>query len=149
MRFRRSTGRAARPGVAALEFAIVCPILFLIFLGMVEIGRAVMVSGSVTSAARGAARAGAVTGGSYSALTAAATASLTSAGLPSGAATVTVTVNGVTVSDDASFQAAALPGATVAVTVSVPYGRVSWLPGGVTLFLSGNRTISGGCALTK
>ena len=130
-----------RAGAAALEFAIACPLLFLIFLGMVEIGRAMMVAGSVANAARVGARSAAVSGGGYSSAVAAVAAVLSDAGLPSSTAP-TVTVNGVAVTDDDSFDAAAVPGATVTIQVALPYASVSWLPGGGALFMSGSQSIS-------
>ncbi len=134
--------------MAALEFAIACPLLFLIFLGMVEIGRAMMVAGSVANAARVGARSAAVSGGSYSSATAAVAAVLSDAGLPSSTAP-TVTVNGVAVSDDSSFQEAAVPGAAIVVQVALPYASVSWLPGGGALFLSANQSISASTTMTR
>ncbi len=139
--------RAVRRGVAALEFAIACPLLFLIFLGMVEIGRAMMVAGSVANAARVAARSAAVSGGSYSSTLAAASAVLSDADLPNAAPTVTI--DGVAVDDDASFQAAAVPGATISIKVALPYSSVSWLPGGGALFLSGDQSIAAASTMTR
>jgi len=147
MRIQRRHG-SARPGIAAVEFAIVCPIFFLIFLGMVDIGRGMMVVGAVSNAARIGARAAGVTGGSYSSTTAAVATSLSNAGLPD-TTLPTVTVNGVAVTDDASFQAAAVPGATIAVQVSLTYGSVSWLPGGASLFVGSSQPLSATCSMTK
>ena len=143
----RDRRRVTRRAAAAVEFAIVCPLLFLIFLGMVEVGRAMMVAGAVANAARVGARSAAVSGGSYSAATDAVSTVLSDAGLPYVAPTVTV--NGAAVSDDASFQDAAAPGATVSVKVALPYSSVSWLPGGGALFLSGNQSITAVTAMTK
>ena len=137
-----------RRGAAALEFAIACPLLFLIFLGMVEIGRAMMAAGALAAAARSGARAASVTGGSYSSATGAAATVLSDADLPNSGAT-TVTVNGVVVTDDESFREAAVPGATVGVKVALPYSSVSWLPGGGVLFLSANQSIAAVCEMTK
>jgi Flp pilus assembly protein TadG len=136
-----------RRAAAAVEFAIACPLLFLIFLGMVEVGRAMMVAGAVANAARVGARSAAVSGGTYDSATAAVSAVLADAGLPD--ATPTVTVNGVAVTTDTDFQAAALPGATVSVKVALPYSKVSWLPGGGALFLSGSQTISATTVMTR
>jgi Flp pilus assembly protein TadG len=139
-----------RRAAAALEFAIVCPLLFLIFLGMIEIGRAMMVAGSVANAARVGARSAAVTGGGYDSAVAAASRVLSDAGLPSsGALVVTVTVNDVVVKDEASFTEAAVPGATITVKVALPYASVSWLPGGGALFLSSNQLITAANTMAK
>jgi Flp pilus assembly protein TadG len=48
----RSSNRGGRKGVAAVEFAFVAPLFFLLVLGLVEMGRMVMVEQSLTNAAR-------------------------------------------------------------------------------------------------
>ncbi len=140
-------GFRRRRAAAAVEFAVACPLLFLIFLGMVEIGRAMMAAGAVANAARVGARSAAVTGGSYSAAVAAVSQVLSDGDLPNAAPALTV--NGVGVNDDASFQAAAVPGAAVSVRVALPYSSVSWLPGGGALFLSGDQSISAATIMNK
>ena len=140
--------RARRPAVAAVEFAIACPIFFLLFLAMVEFGRAMMTAGVVANAARVGARAGAVTGGDYNDVINAANRALSDAGMPTTGA-VTVMVNGATVVDTESFAAQAVPGATVSVKVSLSYASVSWLPGGAALFLPANQNIGATCSMTK
>ena len=42
----------ARRGVAAVEFAVIAPIVFLVIFGLMEMGRMVMVKQAVTNAAR-------------------------------------------------------------------------------------------------
>lgn len=44
--------RSARPGVTAVEFALVAPVFLLLVFGMIELGRMVMVQQSLTNAAR-------------------------------------------------------------------------------------------------
>src|SRR5688572_19458855 len=60
-----SSRQSCRRGAAALEFAVVAPLLFLFFFGIVEFGRAMMVLSVVTNSARSGVRAGAVTAGDY------------------------------------------------------------------------------------
>jgi Flp pilus assembly protein TadG len=119
---------ARRTGAAALEFAIVAPLLILIFVGLMEFSRAMTVLGIIANASRSGARAGAITPGSYSDVVNAVGQTLTPAGL-AGTQTTVVQVNGVTVADDTSFKAQAVPGAAVSVQVSIPYNSISWLPG--------------------
>src|SRR3954467_14420170 len=109
-----------RPGVVAMEFAIVASLLFVLLLGMIEFGRAMMVLNVVSNAARTGARAASLSSGSYSSATAAAGAALTAAGITT-AQTSTVTVNGFGVNTDAAFQLAATSGAAVSVKVAVKY----------------------------
>ena len=42
----------SRSGVAAIEFAIVAPVFFLLMFGLIEFGRMMMVQQSLTNAAR-------------------------------------------------------------------------------------------------
>ena len=48
----RSVRTGVRDGVAAVEFAFIAPVFFLLVLGLVEMGRMVMVQQSLTNAAR-------------------------------------------------------------------------------------------------
>ncbi len=58
--FRRTRrppfGRKRRRGAAAVEFALVAPVLFLVIFGIVEVGRAIMVQQLLTNASREGAR---------------------------------------------------------------------------------------------
>ena len=107
---------AMQRGVAAVEFAIVAPVFFILLMGMMEMGRALMVQQVLTNASREAARTAIVGTASGSSVTTAAVTYATNA-----------KVNGVTavVSPD---PATAAPGSTVTVTVSVPYSNVTWVP---------------------
>lgn len=137
-----------RNGAVAIEFAVICPILFLIFLGMVEVSRGIMVAGAMNNAARIGARAGTVTAGTYTSITTSVSSSLANVGLPQ-SATIVVMVNNVEVTNDISYQTLAVPGATVSVQVSLPYGNVSWLPSGATVFVPSSQPIAGACVMTK
>jgi Flp pilus assembly protein TadG len=127
--------RFRRQGAAAVEFALVAPLFFLVVLGMVEIGRAIMVMQIVTNAAREGARFAVIdgpidqtTGKSTTTATAVQTWTknyMSNAALPSSAATVTVSPEPSTAAD----------GAQITVTVTIPYSAVSWLP--TAQFLSG------------
>jgi Flp pilus assembly protein TadG len=127
-----------RPGAAAVEFAVVVPLLFLVLAGILEFSRAMTVLGVMANAARVAARAGAVTPGNYSAITAAVQTTLKPAGLD-GNPQVTVLVNGTAVTDDASFAARAVPGASISVQVIIPYKSISLLP--TSRFLGGSTLV--------
>ncbi|MBI3839438.1 MAG: pilus assembly protein [Planctomycetia bacterium] len=128
---RRQTSR--RRGAAAVEFALVAPLLFLtIIIPIFEFGRGFMVSELVTNAARAGCRVGVLPGNLNSAITSTVTTNLSGQGVTG--ATTTITVNGGT--GDVS---AAVEGDSVSVTVSVPYTNNSWIPG---RFLAG-KSITG------
>src|SRR5690242_16742833 len=112
----RGAGRPMRRGAAAVEFAVVASLLFLLVFGIIEIGRAMMVMEMLNSAARNGARVGVLQGTSNTDVTNAVTGALANAGF-NGTNTV-VQVNGQTANVNT-----ALPGDQVTVTVSVPYNN--------------------------
>ena len=115
--------RRNRRGAAVVEFAIVAPVFILLVLGMVEMGRGVMVQQVITNASREGARAAVVDGSTVSSVQTVVKNYLTGAGLPASAATITVTIP------------AARYGNAATVAVSIPYSSVSWVP--IAKFLSG------------
>ena len=128
-RLRRGHGRLSRCGAAAVEFAIVAPVFFLLVIGMIEIGRALMVQQVLINASRVGAR---------QAVTAGATTSAVQTAVKDYAASVAVPSVSVAVTPD---PAAAKSGDTMTVTTSVNYNSVSWLAspwflGGKTLTAS-------------
>jgi Flp pilus assembly protein TadG len=111
--------RRNRRGAAAVEFAIVAPIFFLMVFGLIEFGRAVMVQQVLTNAAREGARVGV----------------LDSPTPTAGLVNTTVTnylqnagISGATVTINPTEPTTAGYGATVTVTVQIPFKNVSWLP---------------------
>ena len=117
-----------RRGAATVEFALICPLLFAVILGIMEFGRGMMVSEMLTSAARAGCRAATLTGASTSSAT-----TIVNAGLPGiTGSTTTMTVNGV--SEDVNK---AQSGDTIVVTVTVPYNTISWLPTASSSYLTG------------
>ena len=114
---RPSTHSDRRRGAHLVEFACIAPVFFLMVLGMIEFGRAMMVQALMTNAAQQGARAGALDGAVASDVTSAVNAYLSAGGISG--ATSTATPNP---------PSSALPGTDVKVTVTIPYASVSWLP---------------------
>lgn len=114
----RSRWKAGQRGAAAVEFALVLPLLLMLVLGAIDWGWYFFVREVVTNAAREGARAGAVASVATPTATAQDVAAnyLTSAGLTSGEAPVasmgTATVGGTTVT-------------TVNVVVTYPVGSLT------------------------
>jgi Flp pilus assembly protein TadG len=103
--------------------ACVLPIFITVILGIIEMGRAIMVGQLVTNAAREAVRVAVLDGSSNSQVTAAAQTFLQStAGVGAGSVTVGITAEGG--GDVADAETRDL----ITVTVSVPYSAVSFLP---------------------
>jgi Flp pilus assembly protein TadG len=136
---RRRPNRDRR-GAALVEFAIVTPVLLVLVLGMIEVGRAVMVTEVLTYAARMGARTGAISSGSTANAKTAANAVLTDSGITG--ATVNVFVNGSNLTD----ASAAKSGDQIAVSVTIPYANVTWLSN--PEYLDG-KTLSGRVVMRK
>lgn len=118
---------------------MVAPLLIVLVMGMLEIGRAVMATEVLAHAARIGARAGSLTTGTTSNVTSAVNELLTAAGV--NGATVTVTVNGA-----ATEVGSSKAGDKISVTVTVPYSKVTWI--GNPKYLSG-KTLSGNCVMRR
>jgi Flp pilus assembly protein TadG len=120
--------QARRRGVAAVEFAVVSSLLFVLVLGIIEFGRAMMVLEMLNNASRNGVRVGVLKGSDNTAVNSAIASALSGAGFP--ATTNTIQVNSVNA--DVST---AVAGDAVTVVVQVPYNSVTWLP--TSLFLAG------------
>jgi Flp pilus assembly protein TadG len=112
-RTRRLLG--VRRGAAATEFAIVAPIFFLMIIGFLEFGRALMVQQVLINASRVGAR---------QAITTSATASAVETAVKDYAAGVAVPGVDVTITPNPST---APPGTAINVTTSVDFNEVSWM----------------------
>ncbi len=115
-RGRWCRGAPLRLGVATVEFAIVAPLFFMLVLGCIELGRALMVQQILTNASRVGARSAITLAGSESQAVDAAS------DFATGASVDGITVN---VSPD---PATATAGDMITVSVSVPYANVTWVP---------------------
>ncbi len=118
-----------RRGVAAVEFALIVPIFFLLVFGMIEYGRMVMVQQTLTNSSREGARLAVVDGATVDSVKDVVENYLSSAA-------VAVDRNNILVSPD---PATTTFGDPITVTISVPYSDVSWLP---TPTFLGNTTIT-------
>lgn len=122
-----------RSGVAAVEFAIIAPLFFMLVIGCIEFGRALMVQQVLTNASRVGARQAITLNGTESEVIS------TTTGYATGAS-----VSGVSVTVTPS-PAAALAGDMVTVGVSVPYSNVSWMPP----WFMGTTTLSASSVMRK
>jgi len=122
----RAFCRKHRRGSAVVEFAVVAPVFFAFTLGMIEIGRAVMVQQILTTASREGARQAVLDGATQSAVTSFITSYLTSASVSGGS---------LAVAYSPSIPTAAGYNGPVTVTVSIPFSQVSWSPS--PIFLNG------------
>jgi Flp pilus assembly protein TadG len=104
-------------GAAAVEFAIVAPLFFLLLFGMIEYGRCVLVQQVLTNASREGARRAVLDG----------TDTLDVENVVEGYLT-NASITGATVTVAPDPPGDALFGEPVTVTVQVPFSQVSWLP---------------------
>ena len=118
--------RKHRRGAALVEFAIVFPILIVLFLAMIEFGRLIMVQQILTNASREGARMAVMDGVTASEVTALMDQYCESAGIA-----------GVDVTIDPADPGSAGSGEPVTVTASVLFDQVTWLP--TPMFLGGDR----------
>ena len=112
----RRIRRSERRGAAAVEFAIIAPIFILLMLGMIEVGRGVMVQQVLTNASRVGARRAIVLSTTMQQAKDAAEDYADAAGV----STVTAAVS----PDPASAD----PGDEITVTVTVDFANVTWIP---------------------
>lgn len=119
--------RNRRRGAAAVEFAVVAPVFFLMIFGMIEFGRMVMVQQILTNASREGARLGVLDNIVESDVvqTVVGYASSGRVNVTSGDVTV-VAIDDVTGAEKP--YASSDYGDSIEVTVTVPFGQVSWLP---------------------
>lgn len=123
--------RHNRRGAAIVEMALVLPIFFGVVLGIVEFGRAMMVSQMVTNAAREATRLAIIDGSTNNDVETWVEDFLNdSINVAAADVSVTITVDPAPENDDpndvlADAQARDL----VTVNVSVPFDKVSYVPG--------------------
>jgi Flp pilus assembly protein TadG len=117
---------ARRRGVAAVEMAVVLPVFVTVIMGVIEIGRGIMVGQLMTNAARESARMAIIDGSTNTTVSNAAKTFLqTAANVAPGDVTVTITTS---TTGGGNNVANAKPQDLVTVNLSLPYSKVSWLP---------------------
>jgi Flp pilus assembly protein TadG len=121
--------RKNRGGAAAVEFAVVVPVFFLMVFGMIEFGRMVMVQQVITNGSREGARIAVLDGTTGDDVEASVTTYLEGS-----------QVFGATVSVDPTEPSSAGYGEPVTVTVTIPFGQVSWLPS--PMFIGGDTVLT-------
>ncbi len=115
-RSRRGPGQR-RSGAAVVEFAIVAPLMMFMTLGMMEVGRMVMVKQLLVNASREGARLAVLPGASAEEVQSQVSGQLANE-----------SVSGVSVSLNPTALSTAPAGTAVTVTVSVPASAITWVP---------------------
>ena len=132
--------RHSRRGIAMVEMALVMPVFFLVVLGIIEFGRAMMVSNMVTSAAREGARMAVVDGSTNTDVTNAINTFLhQSTGVSTSNISTTITVVPATGNADPSNQVAnSHTRDLITVKVQIPFNSVALLKGN---YLAGKKLV--------
>lgn len=132
----RMAGNNRRRGAAAVEFAIVAPVLILLLMGMFEFGRTLMVQQILTNGAREGARKSVLPGATEANVLSTIDSYMSSSGLAGHTRQVSPNPT------------SAQTGDPIRVTVSIPYNTVSWLPLGLAGHLR-NATLSASVEMRK
>jgi Flp pilus assembly protein TadG len=129
-------GGAARQAAAAVEFALVAPILFAAVIGSIEVGRAIMAQEILTNASREGAR---VAGKNTTTLTSTVKAVVDNylSGANITGATTTVSPNPPSLASN---------GDRMTVTVSIAYSQVSWVQ---SPWFLGGQTLTAKSVMTR
>jgi Flp pilus assembly protein TadG len=122
-RCHRNPSSKTRRGAAAVEMALVLPVFVTVTLGMIELGRGIMVAQLMTNAAREAARTAIIDGSTDTSVANVAKTFLQTAAKVN-PSDVSVTITNASGGSVATAQ----PRDLITVNVSLPYSKVSWLP---------------------
>jgi Flp pilus assembly protein TadG len=122
---------ASRRGAAAVEFAVIAPLLFMLIFGMIEIGRAIMVAQIVVNASREGCRQATLSSKDVADVTTWTVQYLNSAGISTTAiaSTTLYDEDGAEITSLANVDA----GDPVRMTVTVNFAQLTWLPAGFAM----------------
>ena len=122
---------SSRRGAAAVEFAVIAPLLFMLIFGMIEIGRAIMVAQIVVNASREGCRQATLSSKTVAEVVTWTTQYLNSAGVSSTAiaSTALYDEDGNAITNLSNISA----GDPVRMTVTVNFAQLTWLPAGFAM----------------
>ena len=129
-----SRGITSRSGAAAVEFAIVAPVFLIMVLGIIELGRALMVQQVMINTSRVGAR---------HAVTLSATSQSSIDAAEDYAESVGISSASITITPD---PAVADPGDEITVVANVDFSSVSWLP---TPWIMGGKVLTATSIMRK
>ena len=142
-RFRKYPLLPARRGAAAVEFAVIAPLFFLLLAGITEFGQAFRIQHSLSSAARHGARAAIIDGSTSSQITQKVKDHcVKTLGINPADVTVAISING----EADGILSQAEEESEISVTVGIPYSKA-----GVGFYANtfANSTLSSTCLLEK
>jgi Flp pilus assembly protein TadG len=144
---RHNKSQQRRRGTAMVETALVLPIFFMIVLGVIEFGRAMMVAQLLTHGAREGARLASMPNATNTDVEDAVLDFVESGvGVPRDKVTVTITVTAATGNPDPANNLATTSRQDLCnVLVEVPFSDVDYIPGNYL----GDRKLIGRCAMRR
>ena len=147
MKLMSLTTKDARRGAAMVEMALVLPVFLMLIMGIIEFGRAMMVSNLVTNAAREGARMAVLDGSTNTDVQNAVRTFLQgaiSSSLTTGDIGISITVTPAPGNPNpANNLASTSPRDLIAVQVALPFNKVALIPGN---YLAG-KTLTGSSAM--
>jgi len=117
---RKSTKR--RTGSHTVELAMVLPVFFLFFFGLLEVSRGLMVNSLIVNASRVGCRTGTLPGKTNADVTSSINSTLLAQGIKGHTTIIKLNGTATTAIENA------VTGDTVTVEVTVPTDKVSWIP---------------------
>jgi Flp pilus assembly protein TadG len=112
----------ARQGGAAVEFAVIAPVLVILLLGMFEVTRAIQVKNYLTDAARSSSRVAIQPGSDNASVQNHINTVLTANGISTSYATITILVNGKVVDVNTAVKYD-----QISVKIGVPISTITWV----------------------
>ena len=135
-----------RKGAALVEMAVCLPLFLLLLLGIIELGRALMVSQLLTSAARQGCREAIIDGATSSDVTTDISDTvINTVGCSASDIQIDITVTSLSTGNELSDLSLADPRDLIEIDIAVPFTAVSYTPG---KFLSSS-TLRGQCSMRK
>ena len=117
--------KESRRGATTVEMAMVLPVFVMSVLGVIEIGRAMMLVQVLEDAARTGVRMAVLSNTSNTQVTTSVQSLVqNTTKVPTSDVTVTIGVNG----SNSAALSTAVPGDTISVSVEVPFAAASWVP---------------------
>lgn len=135
-RHKQLASSHSRQGAAAVEFAVILPLIVLLILGAIEMGQAIMVQQTLIAASRAGARVYAV----RQETTAQDVRDIVDVAMAN------ANISGYSVDPDPPFSQAKDIGhlEPVTISVSVPFSQIAWLPG---IWFLTDTTLTGRCTI--
>ena len=142
----RRTGSERRAGAAMVEMAVCLPLFLLLLLGIIEFGRALMVSQLLTSAARQGCREAIIDGATSGSVSTDITDTVVdTVGCSAADVDIDITVTSLATGNELTDLSLADQRDLIQINIAVPFSAVSYAPGKIL----SSSTLRGQCSMRK